>query len=119
MTSICELCGRKKVPTEENTFVCPVCGQSDYEIPQICNFCHEHIASMPSDHGTWICENCIMQALVGPADYEEILATHTRLSRTRRQPVSLGEAFTAWRELTESTKISPRSPAKEVKADAS
>ncbi len=119
MNPTCDLCGARKVPTEENGSTCPKCGQGAEETPHPCDYCHAHAASTPSDDGTWICDYCIMQEIVGPAAYAEIIDMQTRLARTSGKPVPLGEAITAWRERCDETRINPGTPASEVNAHAS
>ncbi len=119
MPIYCDVCGTRKVPAEENAWICPTCERDPSEEPRICDYCHEHVASVPSGDGTWTCDYCIMAALVGPAAYAEILETQARLTRASGHPVSLGEALSAWRELAETAKASITSPAKEVNAHAS
>ncbi len=114
----CDLCGTKKVPAEENTYVCPTCGKETKENPPICDYCHEHVACVPSSNEKWICDNCILKTIIGPEAFEQVLAIQTRLLEESGQPVSLGDAFAAWRALSTATKVTPGFPASEVNAHA-
>ncbi len=63
MSSYCPKCYVKKVLIEENTLACPKCDVNPGETPQLCDYCRARVASTPSDHGTWICDVCIRQAI--------------------------------------------------------
>ncbi len=119
MTPVCETCGAKKVPVEENTFACPSCGQEKGDIPHTCDYCHEHVASAPSADGAWICEYCSMAAIVRLAAFPQILAVQTRLAKDTGHEISLHDTFTTWRQSAENAKVNPTSPVSEVNAHAS
>ncbi len=63
MQPICDSCGTRKVPVEENAFACPKCEPGTHEIPRACDYCHAHVASTPADGGKWICDPCIIRAI--------------------------------------------------------
>lgn len=63
MSLYCPKCHARKVLIEENSVVCPNCDLGQGETPRMCDYCYAHIASTPSDHGTWICDACIREAI--------------------------------------------------------
>ncbi len=63
MSLNCPKCHARKMLIDENTLACPNCDLIPGETPLACDYCHAHVASTPSDHGTWICDACIREAI--------------------------------------------------------